>query len=231
MDSNKRNRLLIVSGLLLSGLLLAALLALPTTARQWWGAERAEPAAPQASAYSYIGVVDLDQVVPGEFNDALSPALASPENSELPDLGQIDLGFRLVESGQTITGHVDLVYTLVFSGEHQLEGRWFGPAVQGSFDGSSLAFSSERLSHISAGRELARQFSLSGQLITSRRSRSRFIRSCTCPSWPRIETEAIHPLRSARRPGWRAVFLCAAPRKRHDIIQPRFDTAGDLRLL
>lgn len=152
MKHNKRFASLFIIGLLLAAMVAASLLALA-----------AVPAAPSEEAlYSYVGTVALQEVCVGELDDQLCQDGASLAPEELPALGQIDLGFRIVESGQTITGHIDLEYTMVFTGEHQLDAVWFGPMVTGTVGSSSLQLASGPISLTSAGRRLIRQFSLDG---------------------------------------------------------------------
>ncbi len=68
--------------------------------------------------------------------------------------------------GSTISGYVDLEFTLVFTTEHVVDDTAYGPSVTGSFDGTNLTLTSERVSLSSAGRSLMRQVRLTGQMVS-----------------------------------------------------------------
>jgi uncharacterized repeat protein (TIGR01451 family) len=169
MDTKKNYPSMIVVGVSLLGLILLAAVALPAGAARWLGAARGEPARPaQAGAAAlngtYVGTVKLDWALPGEFSDPLPTPTPDPEGPSPPDLGEIDLGLRLSQSDGTVSGYVDLEFTLVFTTEHTVDATPFGPSVAGTFDGTDLSLTSERLSLISAGQRLMRQFRLTGEM-------------------------------------------------------------------
>ena len=156
------------------GLLLAAA-ALPAGAARWLGEAWADlaRAAPERAAplngtrVAYIGRVELEWVMPGEFSDPLPAPTPNPDPQAPPSphLGEIDLALEFTRSGDTINGYVDLEFTLVFTGEHQLGSVWYGPSVEGIFDGENLSVTSERISLVSAGQRLMRQFRLVGAAV------------------------------------------------------------------
>ena len=168
--SGSRN--VVLAGLL--GLVLLAALALPAGAARWlgdaWGAlERAvQPSAaatPDSTKMTYAGTVKLQCAMPGEFSEPLPTPTPDPQAPPLPGLGEIDLGLELVWSGNIITGYVDLDLTLVFTQEHLVGTTAYGPSVEGTFDGTNLTLTSERLSVVSAGQRLMRQFRLIGAAV------------------------------------------------------------------
>lgn len=173
MDKHKRISLLIVSAALVVGLLFTALLPGQSNAAQQLSASRERSAAPaHAIATSlngaYVGWVDLDYAVPGEYGDALP--IPDLNGEPLPELGNIDLGLQLTEAEGVIEGYVDLQQTLVFTTEHTVGATAFGPIVTGSFDGENLSLESERVSLVSAGRSLMRQFQIIGQVAEENES-------------------------------------------------------------
>lgn len=100
----------------------------------------------------YVGTVDLAYSLPGVFTDPL------PAPNPLPavDLGQIDFGLVLAQVGATVTGHVELTTTLVFSGH---------VGLTGSLSGAEVTLTSEVVPHqTAAGQTLERQFRLVGAL-------------------------------------------------------------------
>ena len=167
MKKNKRTLLLVLSGVLVTGLLLSAVLPLHTGAAGWFSPIQSGPASPeQAMAASlsgaYIGQVALDFAVPGEYDDVLPTP--DPNGEPLPVLGSIDFGLQLTQSDVGVEGYIDLEHTLVFTTEHTVGATAFGPLVTGSFDGTHLTLESERVSLVSAGQRLMRQFRLTGAL-------------------------------------------------------------------
>ena len=167
MEINKRTLLLVVSGVLVVGLLLSAVLPLHTGAAQWFSPIQAQPASPEGVlaanlSGAYVGQVELDYALPGEYSDPLPTP--DPNGEPLPDLGNIDLGLQLIQSETGVEGYVDLDHTLVFTTEHTVGATAFGPMVTGSFDGTHLSLESERVSLVSAGQNLMRQFRLTGAL-------------------------------------------------------------------
>jgi PKD repeat protein len=163
MDTKKRFLSILLVGVVVG---LLAAVALPADASRWLGYAPAPRLAPPAQISSallqglYLGTVELDWAVPGEFSDNLS---ALPDQ---PDLGNIDLALQLSHDGSTISGYVDLEFTLVFSTEHVVDETAYGPSVTGSFDGTNLTLTSEQVSLSSAGRSLMRQFRLTGQMVS-----------------------------------------------------------------
>jgi uncharacterized repeat protein (TIGR01451 family) len=103
--------------------------------------------------------------MPGEYSEPLPTPTPDPEGASPPDLGEIDLGLTLIQAGSTVSGYVDLDFTLVFTGEHTVDGQVFGPHVEGTFDGTNLTLTSERVSLLAAGLRLMRQFRLTGGTV------------------------------------------------------------------
>ena len=66
---------------------------------------------------------------------------------------------------------MDLEFTLVFTGEHQVGSVWYGPAVEGTFDGANLNLTSERVSSLVAGQRLMRQFWMTGAAVPEQEGR------------------------------------------------------------
>lgn len=118
---------------------------------------------------NYSGAVDLDWTLVGVLSDPLPTPIPPPAGSPAaPDLGSIDLALHVSQSDNTVTGYVDLAKTLVFSVEHTLAGPPVvktGPNVQGTFDGTNLALTSEQVSMNLNGRTIQRQFSLTGAAV------------------------------------------------------------------
>lgn len=150
---------IVVAVLALSVMLLAGV-TLPAGASRWLGEAvidhlRQAPAAVDETHIAYQGTVNLDWAMPGEFSDPLPTPTPDPGGTLPPDLGEIDLGLELIRSGDTISGYVDLDFTLVFTHEHQVGFTAYGPAVEGAFDGQVLSLTSERISmlHLRAARD------------------------------------------------------------------------------
>jgi uncharacterized repeat protein (TIGR01451 family) len=168
MDTQNRLPMQIAAGVLALGIVILALATLPAYARRWIGAAWEAPSRPvQSKADSlngtYLGTVKLDWAMPGEYSDPLPTPTPDPEGTSPPDLGEIDLGLALVQASSTVSGYVDLEFSLVFTGEHTVDGQVFGPYVEGTFDGTNLALESERVSLQTAGQRLMRQFRLTGE--------------------------------------------------------------------
>ena len=130
----------------------------------WPNRPRRVTALSSATNVAYIGVVELECGMPGEFSDPLPAPDPDPE-APPPDLGEIDLALELVRSGDTVSGYVDLEFTLVFTQRHEVNSTWYGPGVEGTFDGTNLALTSERVSLEMAGKQLMRQFRLIGAAV------------------------------------------------------------------
>ena len=131
MDTQNRRLIRIVAGVLALGMIILAVAAPPAHARPWTGAARQAPSQPapsQAGALNgtYLGVVKLKWAMPGVYSDPLPPPTPDPGGGELPDLGEIDLGLVLSQTGSTVSGYVDLAFCLVFTGEHSIDGQLFG---------------------------------------------------------------------------------------------------------
>ena len=118
---------------------------------------------------NYSGAVALEWTLVGLLTDPLpTPTPAPAGSAAAPDLGAIDLALQLSQNGNAVTGYVDLAKTLVFSVEHTLAGPPVvktGPNVQGTFDGTNLALTSEQVSMNLNGRTVQRQFSLTGVAV------------------------------------------------------------------
>jgi hypothetical protein len=171
MDGKKRSSLMILAGVLVIGVILVAAVAPQAVAARWidiaW-AGRVRPAQsdPISLNDTYGGTVELDWALPGEFSDSLPTPTPDPDGTLPPDLGEIDLGLQLSQDGSTVSGYVDLDYTLVFTAKHTVDSTPFGPSVQGTFDGTNLTLESERVSMLTAGQQLMRQFRLTGGTVS-----------------------------------------------------------------
>ncbi len=130
---------------------------------------QAAPAQSNAAqvAGSYAGVVKLQGTVVGVFSDTL-PTLPI---TGTPDLGSIDLSLSLSQTANVLTGYVSLDKTLVFSVEHTIQSNGAaletGPTLSGSFDGTNLVVTSERVSTQLSGQVIQRQFRLTGAISQS----------------------------------------------------------------
>lgn len=162
-----------VAGLALLGLVVALLWLWRTDAQRLvTPIQSAQAASVQAAGPldgNYRGSVELGWTVVGVLSDPLPTPTPAPTGSPAaPDLGAIDLALQLRQNGNTVTGYVDLATTLVFSVEHTLPGPPIvktGPNVQGTFDGTTLALTSEQVSMNLHGRAIQRQFSLQGSAV------------------------------------------------------------------
>jgi hypothetical protein len=124
----------------------------------------------------FVGAISLEASHQGVFSDTVA---TTPQ-----ELGEIDLGLLLTQNGSTLTGYVDLATTLIVTGEHTIQATpvaptplpgtpalqpvalAVGPSVSGSFDGTNLILTSERTTGSAAGREISRQFQMTGTLET-----------------------------------------------------------------
>ncbi len=145
----------------------------------------AQPAPQQAAATTidgaYGGAVDLKWALVGVYTDVLPTPTPQPVGTPSPQMGGIDLGLFLTQSGSQVTGYVDLDSTMVYTAEHTIMATptgfdpdsgaptpvaselAVGPAVTGSFDGATLTLDSERWATTTAsGVPLQRQFRLTG---------------------------------------------------------------------
>ncbi|MEZ4674345.1 MAG: hypothetical protein R2932_08895 [Caldilineaceae bacterium] len=118
-------------------------------------------------AGAYRGTVDLQVTVAGLYSDTLPTTTIT----DTPDLGRIDLALQISQTGNVLTGYVDLDKTLVFSVEHtiQSEGktRQIGPYVNGSSNGTTVTLLSERVTTTLNGRAIQRQFWVTGTISQS----------------------------------------------------------------
>lgn len=113
---------------------------------------------------NYSGQVQLQAVTTGVYSTTLATPTPAPAGAT-PDLGAVDLALQLNQSGNSLSGYVDLSKTLIFSVEHTLAGPpalVVGPYVTGVFDGATLRLTSEMVHQALVGRTITRQFSLVG---------------------------------------------------------------------
>lgn len=123
-------------------------------------------------AGDYSGVVKLQFTLVGVYSDTLAtpqpPAAGTPA---LPDLGTIDLALPLNQTGNALSGYVGLDKTLIFTVEHTIQNSGttlaIGPYVNGSFDGTNLTLTSERVATTLSGKPVQRQFRLTGAISHS----------------------------------------------------------------
>lgn len=164
----------IVAGVALLGAVVGVLGLVRTSARPLVTQRQPAQAVPAQAAAgpldgNYSGAVDLDWTLVGVLTDPLPTPTPAPAGSPAaPDLGAIDLALQLSQNGNAVTGYVDLAKTLVFTVEHTLAGPPVvktGPNVQGTFDGTNLALTSEQVSANLNGRTVQRQFSLTGTAV------------------------------------------------------------------
>ncbi len=175
MNSKNISRSRIVVALLAIGLLFLTVVALPAGVSRGLGDAGREPARPaQDEAHvAYVGRVELEWAMPGEFSDPLPTPTPDPDPQAPPppDLGEIDLGLVLTLSEGQASGYVDLAFTLVFTREHKVGTTAYGPLVEGTFDGTDLTLTSERVSALIAGQRLMRQFRLTGAAVPDEEGR------------------------------------------------------------
>lgn len=174
MNSRDTSRLRNVVWVGLLGLILLAALTLPAGAARWlgdaWGAleravQDAAAATPDSTNMSYIGTVKLEWAMSGAFSEPLPTPAPDPQAAPPPNLGKIELGLDLIRSGNIITGYVNVDLTFVFTREHTVGTTAVGPLVEGTFDGTNLTLTSERLSLSSGEQRLMRQFRLIGTAV------------------------------------------------------------------
>ena len=135
---------------------------------------QAAPAQADAAqiAGDYSGVVKVEFVLGGVYSDTLAtpppPAAGTPAP---PDLGSNDLALSLSQTGNAVSGYVDLGETLIFTPEHTIQVNGsalkIGPYVSGTFDGQKLTLVSERVSTTFNGQSIQRQFRLTGAISQS----------------------------------------------------------------
>ncbi|HMN26742.1 MAG TPA: cadherin-like domain-containing protein [Caldilineaceae bacterium] len=164
---NNRWRSAVLGGLVVGGIILS-IMWLPTTSLSWVSASvttlQAQPVQTAADPLDgvYSGAVELEWTLAGVYTDPL-PTPAPPATA--PELGGIDLALQLTQTGNSLTGYVDLAQTLIFTVEHTVNGAALGPAVNGTFDGVNLTLESERIDALIAGRTVERQFRLTGVVV------------------------------------------------------------------
>jgi len=142
---------------------------------------------------AFSGEVKLDWGLAGTLDDPLATPTATPQGgpppsdaSMRPDLGSIDLGLLLRQTGSSVTGYVDLDHTLVFTRELTIQATPVGPTpfpgtpapgatplavgpqVDGTFDGTTLELRSGVLNtgmiNPNDEKPVTRQFSLKGKV-------------------------------------------------------------------
>ena len=116
---------------------------------------------------AYSGAVKLDVTVSGVYSDTLAtPPAPGAGTPAPPDLGSIDLSLQLTQTGNALSGYVDLDRTLVYSVEHTLGSGaasvQIGPYVSGAFDGANFTLQSEKVLASVNGQTIQRQFRLTG---------------------------------------------------------------------
>ena len=142
-----------------------AVMALPQSAQVETGSAQESDVAQITGAYS--GDVKLGVTVGGVYSDTLAtpppPGAGTPTP---PDLGSIDLSLQLTQTGSAVSGYVKLDKTLVFTVAHTLASGNasvdIGPYLSGSFDGANLKLQSEQVPMTVSGRQVLRQFRLTG---------------------------------------------------------------------
>lgn len=111
---------------------------------------------------AYAGEIAILGVQTGVYSNSLTlPAV--PTDSIPADLGAIALSLQLTQTGSSVLGYVLLDRSLTFTTEHRVSipGRGVvdvGPAVRGTYDGTTLKLESEIFSALVSGREIVRQF-------------------------------------------------------------------------
>ncbi len=151
---------------------------------------RLRSAADEGLFGSFKGQVELDWIAVGVYSDPLAsptptstPAPGEPSLPPPVDLGVVDLALVLTQSGNSVSGFVDLEHTLIYTAEATIMATpvgptplpgtptpapaplKIGPRVSGTFDGSTLRLESERFildDPRIVGVRLQRQFRLTG---------------------------------------------------------------------
>ena len=139
---------------------------------------------------TFSGEVKLNWGLTGILSETLKTPTPTPTtvgssypytDSMVADLGSLDLGLLIQQSGVDITAYVDLDNTLVFSREHIIQATPVGPTpfpgtpapgatplavgpkLTGSFDGTTLDLRSEQITLNIAGKaNVKQQFHLTG---------------------------------------------------------------------
>jgi hypothetical protein len=115
---------------------------------------------------TYSGEVTLTWVLGGLYSDPLPTPTPAPSGTPVAlNLGSVDLSFQLSQSGNAVSGHVNLAQTLIVSTVHKLnDGTETGPAVNGTINGQTLTLTSERFQTMLDGEIIERQLRLIGQV-------------------------------------------------------------------
>jgi hypothetical protein len=113
---------------------------------------------------AYRGDVDLAWVVCGVCSDTLAAPTPQAEGTlAATELGSITLVLQLNQSGDAVSGHVDLTQALTFDVVHTLnDGTKTGPTVSGTLNNSNVVLTSERFTTQVANKSYTRQFQLTG---------------------------------------------------------------------
>lgn len=161
--------LLLVVGIGGVGLALVRLTGLVPPVNQMTIQEQVAPAENSAAqmAGDYSGAVKVQFVLAGVYSDTLAtPLPPGPGEPAPPDLGSNDLALALNQTGNAVSGYVDLDNTLVFTAEHTIQVNGspldIGPFVNGTSNGKNFTLQSERVSTIVNGQAIQRQFRLTG---------------------------------------------------------------------
>ncbi len=135
---------------------------------------QADPAQAGAAqiAGDYSGVVKVGLVLGGVYSDTLAtPPPPTAGTPAPPDLGSNDLALSLNQTGNAVSGYVDLSETLIFTTQHTIQVNGsalkIGPLVSGTFDGAKLTLISERVAETYNGESIQRQFRLTGAVSRS----------------------------------------------------------------
>ena len=117
----------------------------------------------------YNGEIAIQGVQTGVYSNTLM--LPTVPTDTIPaDYGRIALSLQLTQTDTVVTGYVLLDQSMTFTTEHTVtipgQGTTaVGPAVRGTYDGTTLTLASERFSFMVSGREIVRQFRLVSSAI------------------------------------------------------------------
>mgnify|MGYP001221668500 CR=1 FL=1 len=113
---------------------------------------------------TYRGDVELAWVACGVFSDTLTAPTSQPEGTPAAtDLGGIALVLQLSQTGEGVSGYVDLTQALTFDVVHTLnDGTETGPMVSGTLSNGNVLLTSERFTTQVAHKSYTRQFQLTG---------------------------------------------------------------------
>ena len=128
---------------------------------------QSQPAQSNANSFvgDYNGSIKLNATVAGVYSDTLeAPPPPGSGTPTPPDLGSIDFSVQFDQNNDTLTGHVSLDKTLVYSIEHTLGSGAsaidIGPYLSGVVVGGNINVQSEKVSLAVSGRNVQRQFRL-----------------------------------------------------------------------